>query len=337
MGAQNNVRLCCFLSNTPTYIVMHRIKCFLFLSVSVSFLISACSDGEDPLPEYPEYTYLFWTSLGDRKILRAVYEKEQYLHTDTLFNSVKGVEGPAAIIADAANQRIYWTDFSKRQLVRASWDGTGNPEVLYATPFNTRGPMELVLDSEAQQLYWTQPYDNLILTAPADGTGPVDTLFTGQEGIHGPWGIALSAGYLYWVEYVDNELWRVDMDMSTAPELLYAGGSGFLNPYGVAISEGTGELFITDNALPGAAFSDRIMRGSINGSLKLETVYDLEDGVNNAYTMVIDESEGQLYWHNQLEDGGIYRGTIFGEQPVALITTSHVGQGLALARSGKSL
>lgn len=316
---------------------MCRIKNFLFLSVSVSFLISACSDSEDPLPEYPEYTYLFWTSLGDRKILREVYEKEQYLRTDTLFNSVKGVEGPAAIIADPGNQRIYWTDFSKRQVVRASWDGTGNPEVLYATPFNTRGPMELVLDSEAQQLYWTQPFDNLILTAPANGTGPVDTLFTAEEGIHGPWGIALSGGYLYWVEYEDNELWRVEMGMRAAPELLYAGGSGFLNPYGVAIHEATGELFITDNALPGAAFSDRIMRGSIDGSLPLETVYDLEDGVDNAFTMVIDEPEGHLYWHNQREEGGIYRGNVFGEQPVELVTPSHVGQGLALARYNRPL
>ena len=316
---------------------MRRIKNFLLLSVSVSFLISSCSDSEDPLPEYPEYTYLFWTSLGDRKILREVYEKGQYLRTDTLFNSVKGVEGPAAIIADPGNQRIYWTDFSKRQVVRASWDGTGNPEVLYATPFNTRGPVELVLDGEAQQLYWTQPFDNLILTAPADGTGPVDTLFTAEEGIHGPWGIALSGGYLYWVEYEDNELWRVEMGMRAAPELLYAGGSGFLNPYGVAIHEATGELFITDNALPGAAFSDRIMRGSIDGSLPLETVYDLEDGVDNAFTMVIDEPEGHLYWHNQREEGGIYRGNVFGEQPVELVTPSHVGQGLALARYNRPL
>ena len=312
-------------------------KRFSVIILFFLFLISACSDSEDPLPEYPEYTYLFWTSLGDRKILREVYEKEQYLRTDTLFNSVKGVEGPAAIIADPGNQRIYWTDFSKRQVVRASWDGSGNPEVLYATPFNTRGPMELVLDSEAQQLYWTQPFDNLILTAPADGTGPVDTLFTAEEGIHGPWGIALSGGYLYWVEYEDNELWRVEMGMRAAPELLYAGGSGFLNPYGVAIHEATGELFITDNALPGAAFSDRIMRGSIDGSLPLETVYDLEDGVDNAFTMVIDEPEGHLYWHNQREEGGIYRGNVFGEQPVELVTPSHVGQGLALARYNRPL
>ena len=306
-----------------------RFSVIIFFSL---FLISSCSDSEDPLPEYPEYTYLFWTSLGDRKVLREVYEKEEFLRTDTLFNSVKGVEGPTAVITDAINQRVYWTDISKRQVVRASWDGTGNPEVLYATPFNTRGPMELVLDSEAQQLYWTQPFDNLILMAPADGTGPVDTLFTAEEGIHGPWGIALSGGYLYWVEYEDNELWRVEMGMRAAPELLYAGGSGFLNPYGVAIHEATGELFITDNALPGAAFSDRIMRGSIDGSLPLETVYDLEDGVDNAFTMVIDEPEGHLYWHNQREEGGIYRGNVFGEQPVELVTPSHVGQGLALAR-----
>ena len=127
------------------------------------------------------------------------------------------------------------------------------------------------------------------------------------------------------------------MNMSTAPELLYAGGSGFLKPYGIAISEGTGELFITDNALPGAAFSDRIMRGNIDGSLKLETVYDLEDGVDNAYPMVIDASEGHLYWHNPLEDGGIYKGNVFGEQPVALISSSNVGQGLAMARYRKPL
>ncbi|GAA5023076.1 hypothetical protein GCM10011506_05670 [Marivirga lumbricoides] len=283
------------------------------------------------MPNFTEQTYVFWTSLGDMKIMRAVYEEGQYLHIDTLYNMVKGLEGPSAIIADATNQLIYWTDFSTRQILRGPWDGGGNPELLYAAPYNSHGPVELTLDFETQLLYWTQPYDDLILSAPADGSGQVDTLFTSTDGLSGPWGIALSAGYLYWVEFLDNEIWRVNLSDRGNPELLYAGGSGFLRPFGVAISEVTDELFITDNALPGAAFSDRILKGSPDGRKKLEIVYDGEDNVSNAYNVLVDGDD--LYWHNQLNDGGIYKGSIYGGQPVQLVSSSNVGQGLAIARS----
>ncbi|MBU2915111.1 YncE family protein [Reichenbachiella agariperforans] len=302
------------------------------LSILFIFAISSCS--EEDLPEVAVYyTYLYWTSMADHQILRAVYQDDVLLQTEVVYGSLKGLDTPTALVVDEPNQMLYWTDFSTRQILRGSWDGSGNPEVLYTAPLRSYGPVELVMDTE--RLYWTQPYDQLILSAQANGLGPVDTLFDRSDGLNGPWGIDLevSAGYLYWVEYEDNELWRVSLTENSTTELIYAGGSGFLNPYGIAISEGTGELFITDNALPGAAYADRILRGSLDGAMKLETVYDEEDGVSNAYTVVIDERSGELYWLNQLNAGSIYRGGVDGRATEELLMDIALGQGLCIVRS----
>ncbi|UXP31950.1 hypothetical protein N6H18_16520 [Reichenbachiella agarivorans] len=303
------------------------------LAIFLTFV--ACSETDNtPIPTV-DYTYLYWTSMADHQIMRAVYQDAVLLQTEQAFGSLKGLDTPTSLVVDEPNQMLYWTDFATRQVLRGAWDGSGNPEVLYTAPLRSYGPVEMVMDVEAGQLYWTQPYDDLILTAPADGLGPVDTLFTAQDGIRGAWGIGLqlSEDYLYWIEYEDNELWRSKLSGESLPELLYAGGSGFLNPYGMAISEATQELFITDNALPGAAYSDRILRGSLDGKQKLETLYDGDDGVSNAYAVVVDEQTGDLYWLNQLNSGSIYRGDIYGGPSEELITDIALGQGLHVFHS----
>lgn len=312
---------------------------FLFFCLFSALFLTACSE-KDPVPvQQKEYTYIFFTSLGDQTIERAVIENEQVIETEILYSSIKGLEAPSAIVSDERTEMIYWTDFSTKQILRAPWDGRANPEVLYTVPDQGDGPVELALDPIAQKIFWTQPFDDLILTAPTNGSGPVDTLFSARDGIDGSWGIALqvSEGYLYWIEYMDNEVYRARMDGSH-PELLYAGGSGFLSPYGLAISEATGELFIADNPVPGAGQPDRILRGSLDGKKKLEMVYSLTDSVSNAYNIAIDEETGSLYWHNQLSKGSIWRGSLDGNhQPEKLIGNVNIGQGLSVARSTQML
>lgn len=288
-------------------------------------IVSACT-LEEELPTPEEHTYLYWTSMADHQILRARHTSGTLSQTEEVYSSLKGLDTPTALATDG--EWLYWTDFANRQILRGSLDGSGNPEVLYTSPLRSYGPVDLVIGDG--MLYWTQPYDQLILSAPADGLGPVDTLFARSDGLSGPWGIdlALASSYLYWIEYEDNELWRVSLGAWHEAELIYAGGSGFLNPYGIAIHEANGELFIVDNALPGAAYTDRILRGSLDGKQKLETLYDGEDGVDNAYELVIDPQTGTLFWLNQLNAGSIYQGDVYGGASRELVSDIALGQGL---------
>ncbi|MBL3658933.1 hypothetical protein [Fulvivirga sediminis] len=303
---------------------MKSIICSLLL---LGLFISCSDDSPQPMHNY---TYLYWTSIRNQQISRATFLNDQLLESKVLYNSNKGLISPSGLTVDPTNQWLYWTDYDARQVLRAHIDGGTNPEILYTAPRPGTGPLDIVRQAYTHRLYWTRPYDNLILTAPEDGSGPVDTLMSSAQGLHGAWGIFMevSEEYIYWIEYQDNELWRLKVGGTAAPELLYAGGSGFLNPYAVAIYEATGELFIVDNALPGAFYGDRILKGSIDGKRPLEILYDAADGVNNAYDLAIDQQTGDLYWLNQLDNGSIYKGHVLGTPGEEVIKGIAQGQAL---------
>lgn len=294
-------------------------------------LLVACQTEDDPIP-WVEQTYVFWASVSDHAILRASLDAAtgDVLAVDTLYSASDGVLSPASLVVEEASARIYWTDYATGDIVRASAFGDGPVEILYTVPADVPGPIGLTLDEALQRLYWTQPWNDLILGAPASGGGKVDTVLSAANGIDGSWGIALQAtsGSLYWVEYLDVELNRAWLDDAGVVQTLYAGGSGFLRPFCVAV-EGDA-LYIVDNPLPGTALPDRILRGDAGGATSLTTLYD--SGVDNAYALAVDTKHNMLYWINQLEEGGIWRGSLQGgTAPVKVIDRVRLGQGLAVA------
>jgi len=299
------------------------------IGLTVIFLIG-CSGEDAPGPASRD-RFIFWTSLVDGSITRATLLKDTAVMHKVLYDSTDGLEAPSGLAVDESAGMLYWTDFSTRQIVRAPWDGSGKIEVLYTVPDPGLGPEELALDVEAGMLYWTQPFDDLILRAPASRHGRVDTLYSHKDGINGAWGIdlQLAEGYLYWIEFIDVELYRAPLS-GGAPERLYAGGSGFLKPYGLALGAGE-DLFIADNAPPGAGQPDRVLLGSIDGTRKLTEVYTAREGFSNAYSLKVDVQDGYLFWHNQLEEGAIYCGATDGSMTAKPIVTGiRIGQGLAI-------
>lgn len=308
--------------------VIINIKKYL-LSIPILLLLAACQENNDPLPSQKDYTYIFWTSIGDRAILRAILdpENDSILSIDTLFDDNDNLQSPAAVVADPTSASLYWTDYAAQQIVQGNWDGQGTPQVLYTIPDNFDGPVELSLDATARYLYWTHPYEDLILRANTSGIGPVDTLFNYVDGLNGPWGLSIQVhdSYLYWLEYQDTELHRASLKTG-AESILYAGGSGFLRPYGLAVNNT--DIFILDNTVPGAGVPDRILKGSTQGA-PLITLYTT--GVSNAYSIAVDNTHKTLYWLNQLESGGIWKGSADGTvEPRELIPNIHLGQGLTV-------
>ncbi len=304
-----------------------------YLLLFLLFTFGACTDDDPIVPDEQEYTYVFWACAGDRTIERAVFEEDSLVERTVIYQG-EWESAPSEVVADPQKQLVYWTNFATRQILSIPWDGQGMPDTLYTVSSEGGGPIGLAINTYYQQLYWTKPYENLIMRAPTDGNGPVDTLFTSDDGINGAWGIGISlaAGYLYWVEYRDAQLYRVPVSLSEAPELIYAGGSGFLRPYGLAVNDDSEALFIVDNPLPGAGKSDCIYRGIEDGSSGLQAIYT--DGeVSNAYNLAFIPEDGAIYWLNQLNSGSIYRGSMDGTTPAAvLIDDINIGQGLAVVK-----
>jgi len=302
-----------------------------FCIVLVVVFLIGCSGEDDTMRAAPGDRYIFWTGLVDGSITRATLANDTAIMHTVLYDSADGLEAPSAIAVDESARMLYWTDFSTKQLLRAPWDGKGIIEVLYTVPGPGLGPEELALDPQAGMLYWTQPFDDLILRAPMAGHGRVDTLYSRKDGVNGAWGInlQLAAGYLYWIEFIDVELYRAPLS-GGVPERLYAGGSGFLKPYGLALGKGK-DLFIADNAPPGAGQPDRILLGSTDGTRQLTEVYSARDGFSNAYSLKVDVQEERLFWHNQLDEGVIYCGSTDGTMIAKPIVTGiRIGQGLAI-------
>ncbi len=300
----------------------------------------ACTDDDDPFvpEETKEYTYIFWASAGDRTIERAIFDGDSLVERTVIYQG-EWESAPSEVVVDPDKQLVYWSDFETQQILSISWDGQGPADTLYSVSSAGGGPIGLAIDASGRQLYWTKPYEDLIMRAPADGSGPVDTLFTSDDGINGAWGIGISlaAGYLYWVEYRDAQVYRVPVGLTEAPDLVYAGGSGFLRPYGLAVSDDSNDLFIVDNPLPGAGKSDRIYRGTADGSTGLQAIYT--DGeVSNAYNMVFLPDDDAVYWLNQLNSGSIYRGNMDGTAPATvLIDDINIGEGLAVVKINEGM
>lgn len=314
------------------YMVMRNGNFNLCCLVMFMFAFSACQEDEVLLRQ-KEITYIFWGTLGSSTIERARIEGEILIEQAILYDADDGVEAPTSVAVDTENRMIYWVDFDARKIVRGSWDGQQVPEVLYTISQLDIGPVELTLDSDGGYIYWTQPFDDLILRASATGNGGVDTLFSSKDGVKGAWGINVEVtnGYLYWVEYQDVELYRARLD-GWSPELLYAGGSGFIKPYGLSVDIKNQILLVADNPPPGGGLTDRIMRGSLDGTDPLVTLYDQDDGVNNVYHLFVEPTSGKIYWHNKLSDGAIWQGSIGDvSKPKKLIEHIDIGQGLAVA------
>ncbi len=304
------------------------------LTLPLLIFLVACQEDEDLLPEQKQdYTYIFWTSIGDHAILRATLDPQldSILAIDTLFNHLNNVQSPTAVVADPASETLYWTDYSTQQILRGSWNGRSAPQVLYSMSGQSNAPVELTFDATKQYLYWTQTTANRILGAPVTGGGAIDTLFS-EITIDGPWGISIQASqqYLYWIEYNDTELHRAALQTGI-DKILYAGGSGFLRPYGLAIDNT--DIYIIDNTIAGAGVPDRILKGSTQGA-PLSALYST--GVSNAYNLAIDNLHNGLYWLNQLEQGGIWKASTDGTAiPREIIPGIIIGQGLAIANVTK--
>jgi DNA-binding beta-propeller fold protein YncE len=141
---------------------------------------------------------------------------------------------PVAIALDAANGKMYWTDYLQSNLSRirrANLDGS-SVEDLVATVI---GPQGIALDVSRGKMYWTDSETYKIQRANLDGTG-IEDLWTNSF-ITRPAGIALdlNAEKMYWADYQFDRVLRANLDGSVVEQIVAAANNQQPGPYGIAL------------------------------------------------------------------------------------------------------
>jgi DNA-binding beta-propeller fold protein YncE len=94
---------------------------------------------------------------------------------------------------DVVHGTMYWSDFSSRQIFRASMSGTGAVPIV-----NGVDPRGIAVDPSGGKIYWTEAGTYQVMSANLDGSG-AQTLVTG---LLFPLGITLDLkhGTIYWAD-----------------------------------------------------------------------------------------------------------------------------------------
>ena len=141
-----------------------------------------------------------------------------------------GVDG-IAIALDAANEKIYWTEWTAQAIRRANLDGT-NVETVIST--GVSGPAYIGLDVASGKMYLIDHRAGKILRANLDGTN-LEELLTGLDG---PADMVLDLvdRKMYWTLHHDRgaEVWWADLDGTNVENIVNMPELG--NSIGMALS-----------------------------------------------------------------------------------------------------
>ena len=142
---------------------------------------------------------------------------------------------------DVLHGTMYWSDFSSRQIFRASMNGTGAVAIVDGVD-----PRGIAVDPSGGKIYWTEAGTYQVMRANLDGSG-AQTLVTGLQF---PLGIKLDLahGTMYWADAYLHAILRANLDGSNVTTIF---SSSLIFPTAVAIAS-TGGIVATRRGTWGA-------------------------------------------------------------------------------------
>lgn len=217
---------------------------------------------------------------------------------------------PAEIALDVSAGKMYWVDYSTRQINRANLDGS-LVEMLYE-PESGHSLWGLALDITGGKMYWTEP-SNIstingysIRRANLDGTGGEDLITTG---LIEPNGIALNLaeGKMYWAERISSAglIRRANLDGSDMEDLVTDLGA----PSGIVLDLEEGQMYWTEIT------GDRIVRANLDGS-DVEPIIERTGSPGepqNPIGIALDLEKAKVYWTDG-DTGKIQRANLDGSE-----------------------
>ena len=231
---------------------------------------------------------------------------------------------PTDVALDITNNKIYWTENTRKKIQRADFDGTNVEDLvtgndagapvaikldltggkMYWIPDATSSirranldgsdieyvittggyPVRFVLDLANSKMYWTDTLGYKIHRANLDGTDMEDHI----QGLISPQGIALDRirNTIYWVQDGTNAnaIYRADLNGSNIQAVIT---SGLDEPFGLALDTAREKIYWTDTG------TNKIQRANYDGT-NVETF--IERGLGTPLGLVVDIARNKIYW-----------------------------------------
>jgi DNA-binding beta-propeller fold protein YncE len=188
--------------------------------------------------------------------------------------------GPIGMVADTANQRLYFADVNGGAVSRINYDGSGWTPVVSGS----FGIEDVAVDFVGGKVYWTDTFNDRIQRADLNGQN-VQTIV--NTGLLQASGIALDMahGRLYWADYHTDVIGSCDLDGSNRTQFATPGGG----PIDIAVDTVNGKLIWTDFD------SYKVHRSDLNGANKTILVNGVS-GTNLPGQITLDPVNGYMYW-----------------------------------------
>ena len=234
-----------------------------------------------------------------------------------------GVEGPASIAVDAAEDKMYWVDKRLDAIRRSNFDGTQVKNLLTGV----EKPEDISLDLVAGKMYWMERGTNSIRRAELDGEN-VEILVEVED----PQSIALDVtnGKMYWTSQEASRfsdrgiIRRAELDGENVETLL----TGLYDPESIALDLVAGKMYWTDFALVAGArvgVDGGILRANLDGS-ELEI---LVPHLARPVDLALDVTGDKMYWTDE-KGGSIHQANLDGENAEEIVAGLVRPVGIAL-------
>ncbi len=100
-----------------------------------------------------------------------------------LYNSANypDLSAPSNVFVRPSEEKIYWADEDAYDIVSASLDGTGTPDVLFDSSDGVNRPDGIYVDHIDDMIYWSETNSNVIARGNLDGSGDREVLVEDVE------------------------------------------------------------------------------------------------------------------------------------------------------------
>lgn len=117
-----------------------------------------------------------------------------------------------------ANRYIFWVDWGRDVIERASMDGTGRTVVVSE---GLNNPLSITLDHSTQTLYWID-VPGMLESSSYNGSNR-QTLFVSQTLLFNTVGMAYYSNTLFWTERQDNGIYSAPINELGSAQVLVNG------------------------------------------------------------------------------------------------------------------